>query len=478
MSDAPVITRSLLLVEDDPSLRALLARSFAAEGFAVTEAADGESAFVALNERSFDAICTDLWMSGASGLEVARRARQVNSEALVFIMTAEASTQTAIQALREGVVDYIEKPLHPGRVARRIRDTLRWRNVEAERRDLRRISQELEQPGEPARDAEQPPLTGAPHPRRTVNLPLVGQHGALREAMQLADRYARSDLIVLITGETGVGKDVFARYIHSRSHRAARPFVSCNLSAIPETLVESELFGHVKGAFTGADKNKQGYVEAAEGGTLFLDEIGDLPLRIQLKLLRFLETREYFRVGESTPRTANVRFVAATNVMLESAIRDRFREDLYYRLNSARIILPPLRERRDDILPLCEAFLEAATRPSAPPFVLSEAVKTLFLEYPWRGNVRELRNAIESAVLVATGSVITVADLPMHLQQYATRNRATIAEKAVRRIEQVEQQLVEEALAASGGDREAAARYLGVSVRTFYRKLARSKDGA
>ena len=221
------------------------------------------------------------------------------------------------------------------------------------------------------------------------------------------------DITVLVTGETGTGKEVMAQYIHSLGPRADKPFVGCNMTAIPETLVESELFGYVKGAFTGADRNKKGFIEAAEGGTLFLDEIGDLAPAIQLKLLRFLETREFYKVGESTPKTSDVRIIAATNKELDAAIQNNgFRKDLYFRLNSARIILPPLRDRREDIILLVANFVYQACNQFRKSLKkVSSSAKALFLDYPWPGNIRELRSVVESAVMVSDGEYITLSDL-------------------------------------------------------------------
>jgi transcriptional regulator with PAS, ATPase and Fis domain len=264
-----------------------------------------------------------------------------------------------------------------------------------------------------------------------------------------------------------------ARYIHEHSARRDGPLVACNMTAIPETLVESELFGYVKGAFTGAERNKKGLIETAEGGSLFLDEIGDLPLAIQLKLLRFLESREFYRVGESTPKTADVRIIAATNKQMERAIQEqRFREDLYYRLNSARVILPPLRERREDVLALVEYFtLQSCQRMQKPPKKVSQSAQTLLADYSWPGNVRELRNVIESAVLVSDNEHITIGDLPMHLQQYATGHREELSAKVVGRIDEAERDVIRAALREANGDKASAAKRLGISVRTLYRKL-------
>jgi transcriptional regulator with PAS, ATPase and Fis domain len=302
---------------------------------------------------------------------------------------------------------------------------------------------------------------------------MIGDTPQFHDVINLANRYGMHDITVLITGETGTGKEVMAQYMHSRGPRADKPFVGCNMTAIPETLVESELFGYVKGAFTGADRNKKGFIEAAEGGTLFLDEIGDLAPTIQLKLLRFLETRQYYRVGESTPKTSDVRIIAATNKELEEAIQGNgFRKDLYFRLNSARIILPPLRERREDMILLIANFVYQACHQFQKPLKkLSSSAKALFLIYPWPGNIRELKSMIESAVMVSDGDYITISDLPMNLQHYATGRREEIGTKAIRNIEEGERSIIEEALRQTNGNKAKAAEALGISTRTLYRKL-------
>jgi len=302
---------------------------------------------------------------------------------------------------------------------------------------------------------------------------MIGDTPQFYEVLNLANRYAMHDITVLITGETGTGKEVMAQYIHARGPRADKPFVGCNMTAIPETLVESELFGYVKGAFTGADRNKKGLIEAAEGGTLFLDEIGDLAPAIQLKLLRFLETRQYYRVGESSAKTSDVRIIAATNKELEEAIQGTgFRKDLYFRLNSARIILPSLRERREDMILLIANFVyQSCGQFQKPLKKLTSSTKALFLDYPWPGNIRELKSVIESAVMVSDGDYITISDLPMNLQHYATGRREEIGTRAIRNIEEGERSVIEEALRQTNGNKAKAAEALGISTRTLYRKL-------
>jgi len=310
-------------------------------------------------------------------------------------------------------------------------------------------------------------------PHSIVAPQMIGDTPQFHEVLNLANRYAMHDITVLITGETGTGKEVMAQYLHAHGPRADKPFVGCNMTAIPETLVESELFGYVKGAFTGADRNKKGFIEAAEGGTLFLDEIGDLAPSIQLKLLRFLETRQYYRVGESSPKTSDVRIVAATNKELDEAIQGSgFRKDLYFRLNSARIILAPLRERREDIILLVANFVyQACNQFHKRLKKLTSSAKALFLDYPWPGNIRELKSVIESSVMVSDGDYITISDLPMNLQHYATGHSEEIGSKAIRNIEEGERIVIEEALRQTNGNKAKAAEALGISTRTLYRKL-------
>ena len=324
-------------------------------------------------------------------------------------------------------------------------------------------------------------LLGNPNPTITepttphsIKAPLmIGDTPQFHEVLNLANRYAMHDITVLITGETGTGKEVMAQYIHSNGARADKPFVGCNMTAIPETLVESELFGYVRGAFTGAERNKKGFIEAAEGGTLFLDEIGELAPSIQLKLLRFLETRQYYRVGESTPKTSDVRIIAATNKELEEAIQGPgFRKDLYFRLNSARVILPPLRGRKEDIILMVANFVyQACTQFQKPLKKLSSSAKALFLNYPWPGNIRELKSVIESAAMVSDSDYITISDLPMNLQHYATGHREEIGSRAIKNIEEGEKILIEDALRQTNGNKAKAAEALGISTRTLYRKL-------
>jgi len=302
---------------------------------------------------------------------------------------------------------------------------------------------------------------------------IIGESQALLSVLERARRYAPSDITVLVTGETGTGKELVARYIHDNSSRSNKPFVACNLASIPDTLLESELFGYTKGAFTGAEKDKKGLLEEADKGTLFLDEIGDVPPNLQVKLLRLLEGQEYYRVGEASSRKADVRIIAATNRALEDAIEaNGFRRDLYYRICGAQVILPPLRNRRGDLLSLAESFAaDACARVATTTKELSQPLIEFLFTYTWPGNVRELRNAIESAVIVSESDRILISDLPMHIQEYATRRGMHSEVNAKDSMDVLERQLIQSTLEETAYDKVMTAERLGISTRTLYRRL-------
>jgi Nif-specific regulatory protein len=304
---------------------------------------------------------------------------------------------------------------------------------------------------------------------------IIGASQSLLSVLGRVRRYASSDITILITGETGTGKELVAHYIHDNSSRSGKPFVACNLASIPESLLESELFGYTKGAFTGAQQDKRGLLEEANTGTLFLDEVGDVPHNLQVKLLRLLEGREYYRVGESSPRTADVRIVAATNRELEEAIEaNGFRRDLYYRLSGAQVMLPPLRDRLEDLLLLAESFTEeACTRMATAPKALSRPVIDFLLTYTWPGNIRELRNTIEGAVIVSESDQILMSDLPMHVQEYAELDRTPTKGGGQSSMKVVEKRLISSTLEECGSDKAVTAERLGISMRTLYRKLGK-----
>jgi DNA-binding NtrC family response regulator len=380
----------VLVVDDKENMRKLFSRILG-DAYAVTEAADGTQALALLASREFDVVVTDIQMPGADGFAVLREVKRRAPDTEVVLVTAYASIPKAVEAIKEGAYDYLSKPFDPDEVALIVARAL-------EQRRQRKAAAGLK-----ARLATAPDLHG-----------LLGASAAMRGLHALLSQVAARDLTVLLTGETGTGKELAARAVHAESPRKARPFVAVNCGALPAELVESELFGHAKGAFTGATVAKAGLFEEAHGGTLFLDEIGDLPLPVQVKLNRALQEKEVRRVGTTAPVKVDVRVVAATHRDLaEEAAAGRFREDLYYRLNVVTVRLPALRERRDDIPLLAMHFLSRAGRPELEGFA-PEALRAL-TAYAWPGNVRQLENAVARAVAVAQGPRIGVEDLPPEL---------------------------------------------------------------
>jgi DNA-binding NtrC family response regulator len=378
---------AVLVVDDKENMRKLFARILG-DAYAVTEAADGTQALALLASREFDVVVTDIQMPGADGFAVLREVKRRAPDTEVVLVTAYASIPKAVEAIKEGAYDYLSKPFDPDEVALVVARALEQRR---QRRDAAGLK---------ARLAEAPAFHG-----------LLGTSAAMRGLHALLSQVAARELTVLLTGETGTGKELAARAVHAESPRRDRPFVAVNCGALPAELVESELFGHAKGAFTGATVAKSGLFEEAHGGTLFLDEIGDLPLPVQVKLNRALQEKEVRRVGTTTPVKVDVRVVAATHRDLAAEVAaGRFREDLYYRLNVVTVRLPALRERREDIALLAMHFLSRAGRPGLEGFA-PEALRAL-TAYAWPGNVRQLENAVARAVAVAQGPRIGVEDLP------------------------------------------------------------------
>ncbi len=381
----------VLVVDDKENMRRLFARILG-DAYAVTEAADGTQALALLAGREFDVVVTDIQMPGADGFAVLREVKQRAPDTEVVLVTAYASIPKAVEAIKEGAYDYLSKPFDPDEVALLVARALEQRRRGKEAAGLR------------ARLATAPGLHG-----------LLGASAAMRSLHTLLSQVAARDLTVLLTGETGTGKELAARAVHAESPRKAKPFVAVNCGALPADLVESELFGHAKGAFTGATMAKAGLFEEAHGGTLFLDEMGDLPLPVQVKLNRALQEKEVRRVGTTVPVKVDVRVVAATHRELAAEVAaGRFREDLYYRLNVVTVRLPALRERREDIPLLAMHFLARAGRPELEGFA-PEALRAL-TAYAWPGNVRQLENAVARAVAVAQGRRIGVDDLPPELR--------------------------------------------------------------
>jgi two-component system response regulator PilR (NtrC family) len=380
----------ILVVDDEQSLREVLSIMLKRTGYAVTSVADGEEAIELLNKDIFDLVITDLRMPKIDGMEVLKAAKSASPETVVLIITAFASADSAVEAMKQGAYDYLTKPFQVDEVQLIIRNALEKRRLTTENILLKREM------------ASQSSFSQ-----------LVGQSEAMQKVFDVVRKVADSKSNVLICGESGTGKELVARAIHYNSSRNAMPFVAVNCSAVPETLLESELFGHMKGSFTGAISNKAGLFEVANGGTIFLDEIGDTTPTIQVKLLRVIQEREFRRVGGNQDVKVDVRIVAATNKDLEKAVADgSFREDLYYRLDVIPIRLPPLRMRSGDIPLLVNHFLERFSRESGKPIpVLSSEAMCVLLGHEWRGNVRELENLIERVVAFSVGGTVTDTDV-------------------------------------------------------------------
>ncbi len=445
----------ILLVDDETAILDTLEILFRREGWDVTVADSGPKALAALDEDRPDVILSDIRMPGASGLEVLAEALRVDPEAHVILMTAQASLQSAVRAVNEGAYYYLQKPFANDELLAICNRAAEARTLKVENQRLKKEIRRRDRP------ADSRPSGRA---RRFV------------EVLELAETVATTDSTVLISGESGTGKEVVARYIHSLSDRSDGPFLSINCGALPESLLESELFGHVKGAFTGAVRDRDGLLFAASGGTFFLDEIGDMSPATQVKLLRAIQEREVIPVGSTKTIPVDVRIVAATNRDLESEIaRGGFRSDLYYRLNVIQLRLPPLRERREDIPVLAGHFLEKASRDANDrgPYTLSEAALAAITEYEWPGNVRELENALERAVVVSRASHIDVAALPERVRE-APPTRLVASETPVNpTMEVVERAYISWVLDCEGGNKTKAAEVLGIDPSTLYRKLNR-----
>ena len=445
---------TILIVEDDATLSSILRGQIEQAGYRVFVAADGAAALEILGHTPVDVTLTDVKMPGMSGLELLREIRRRDADADVVAITAHSSVQDAVEAIQCGAADYLEKPVD----IRRLRHTLR---MLLERRHLRRRVHILELGG---RDS-------------TIFEGMVARSRAMIEVFTVIERLARYPTTALITGESGTGKELAARALHQRSPLADRPFVVCNCSALPAGLIESELFGHMRGAFTGADRDHTGLFEMADGGTIFLDEIGELPLDAQVKLLRVLENREIRRVGAPASQPVEIRVIAATNRNLEEMSREgTFREDLYYRLNVGTIALPALRARLDDVPLLCDHILAGITRRlGIENRGLTREALGVLSAHSWPGNVRELANTLERAVIMARGEPIGADHLPEALQPEPDETpQAQVLPMAVGSdlsLQGAEREQIRRALQRSGGKRVEAARLLGLSRRTLYRKL-------
>lgn len=430
----------VLVVDDEPKLGRFVAEMLELDGHAVVRAGGGREALVHLGAAPFDLVVTDLRMPEVDGLAVLRAARAREPAPEVVVMTAYGTAESAVEAMKSGAADYVTKPFSMDELRMRVQRLVGQRAAEAKaRRLLDRLAPDL-----------------------------VADSAAMKAALAAAGQVAPTDATVLLLGESGTGKSQLARYIHYRSKRSAAPLVEVHCAALPETLLEGELFGYEKGAFTGATQRKQGHLAAADGGTLFLDEIGEITPATQVKLLRFLQERRFVPLGATEERTVDVRVVSATNRDLDAAVKEgSFREDFYYRLNVFAIRVPALRERREDILSIAERFLSSRGLPREK---LSPRACERLLGHPWPGNVRELENALERALIIAGESEV----LPDHLAPAGGQRARGPADLLVEgfELDALERDLVHAALQRAGGNKTNAAKLLGITRRRLYSLLA------
>jgi two-component system response regulator HydG len=457
-------TVTLLVADDDPAVRQSLERTLAREGYTVVLAPDGHAALERVRLGGIDLVLADLKMPGLNGLELLREVKAVSPDLDVVLLSAFGTVEEAVKAMKDGAVDFLTKPFQRAQLIRIIRKALERRALIQENKALQQRLDDLLRHGH-----------------------YIGSSPAFRRMMMLVDQVANSSATVLIHGESGTGKEGAARAIHERSPRRTGPFVAVNCAALPETLLESELFGYEKGAFTGAATRKEGRFELADGGTLFLDEVADLSPVTQPKILRVLQEGEFERVGGTRTLRVDVRIVAASNQDLDALVREkRFREDLYYRLNVIRITAPPLRDRREDVAVLAQHFLRLyAAKNNRRLEGFSEDAVACLEAYGWPGNVRELENVVERAVVLARGEVVETSDLPDNIAERsvmldrddAGAGAAGAAPDGYFRIRvgttlaEVEQRLLEETLRLTKGNKSLAAKVLGIDPKTVFRKL-------
>lgn len=448
----------ILIVDDEPRILLLMKSLMKANGYDVETAKDGPSALEIVKQGGIEIVVTDLRMTPMDGMQLFREIKAFNPNIPVVLLTAYASVETAIEAMKSGIFDYLTKPF-------KVDDMLAC---------LKRAEEKIRTNASVA-------STSASEPLRYRFENFIASSSAMAEVCETISKVAPTAATVLINGESGTGKEVIARTIHKSSTRARKPWVAVNCAAIPENLLESEMFGHVKGAFTGAVADKEGLFETANGGTLFLDEISSMPLILQGKLLRALQEREIRRVGGTKDIPVDVRVIAASNINLEEAVvKGTFRSDLFYRFAVITIDIPPLRERTEDILPLARHFLqeEVANGKSVP--TISEDAAKLLLSYNWPGNVRELENCMKHAVAFSQGQTITPKELPPRVAEYKPSESptVTISSSGVSQsaslksfLKQKEKEYIGQILNATGGDKEKAAEALKVNLSTLYRKL-------
>jgi two-component system response regulator HydG len=445
--------QSILVVDDDDANRVTLERILKREGFGVRHAASGREALTTLRERSVDLVLTDLKMPGMTGIDLLKAAKTVDPDVEVVVMTAYGTVETAVEAMKEGAYDFVSKPLKRLELVTCLRKALEKRTLQVENRRLR---ERLAEVGEGD---------------------LIGRSQAMRDLLDEAEQVAPSDATLLLSGESGTGKGRLARAIHRMSRRRDRRMVTVNCGAIPDTLLESELFGYEKGAFTGAVGRKEGRFDLARGGTLFLDEVTEMKPATQIRLLRVLQDGEYERVGGTDTLVADVRVIAATNRDIETEVAEgRFRQDLFYRLNVIRLNLPLLAARSEDAALLAQHFLVRYSRKNAKEFrgFTDDAIEALSA-WAWPGNVRELENAIERAVVLGRDDRIGIGDLPPAIRG-ARGGRKRVSFEVGTPLKAMERTIIEETLRMTNGDKSLAANLLGITARTIYRREAEWKD--
>jgi two-component system, NtrC family, response regulator HydG len=441
----------ILVVDDEQSHRIMLRAVLSEDGYAVAEASDGTDAVRAVEKEAFDVILLDIRMTNMDGIEALAEIRKISPLVPILIMTAYASVKTAVEALKAGAFDYLTKPLDIEELKILIEKALEHYHLRAENLVLK------ERLGD-----------------RFDFSRIIGRSPKMKSLLDMLAMVAPSDATVLLMGESGTGKEVVANAIHHNSPRAGQPFIKVSCTALPETLLESELFGHEKGAFTGAVSRREGRFQLAHRGTIFLDEVGDMSPAIQTKLLRVLQEKEFEPLGSTRTIKVDIRVIAATNRELEKDVKDgRFREDLYYRLNVVPIVLPPLRERKEDIPLLTDHFLAIYREKNRKSLKgISGKARDLLIRYDWPGNIRELENCIERAVIIARGDVIVPADFPPQIRILSMEEETDVfGLPCGRSLEEMERALIMKTLVETGGNRTKAAEILGINRRTLQNKL-------
>lgn len=456
----------ILLVDDEPSILSVLSTLLKAEGYEVVAALGGDKGQEAIRSEEFDLLVSDIRMSPVNGMQLLKLAREIHPQMAVIMLTAYGSVETAIEALKMGAFDYITKPFKVDELLITVKKAIEYKAVLSENEDLKA-------------------QLGARYQLENI----VAESPAMKHVCEMIRKVAPTDATVLIYGESGTGKELVAKAIHANSNRKDRKFLAVNCAALPEPLLESEMFGHTKGSFTGASANKEGLFEAACGGTIFLDEVGSMPMSIQGKLLRVLQEKEVRRVGSNENIPIDARVLAATNTPLEVLLKEnKFREDLYYRLSVIPIEIKPLRVRREDIMPLVYHVLQRETREGRTPPTLDPDVCAIIESYPWPGNVRELENAIKHAMTFAKDNRITKEVLPPKMltgtpvmdigpvMQAAEDLDPSKCKSLKAFLRQKEKEYLEQILSHTQGDKEKAAKALKISLATLYRKLPEASE--